>query len=426
MIGVTIPEETGAGEFQKPREIAIGIAAMQRGRRTSPQDLLNRLALEVKPDDIIILNCLIRYANENDSGYRVVTESRFLDLDPGFYPFVGEEVNWNDLPLNYRGEDNLNNYEAENVIFFNLGEVNEDIYVYFRDSPTPYDFTDTSLIYLIRVRSFGIDYLYMYGGLPVLIGIDWEPLALDDLQLISCSNRPDVLFPNYAGLPVFTDNVEAVTIGGLFDGDLYKINESGTYHLAVAKAVIKSSRLVCEFSPSGPAMSSRVSFENFLNRKFSANVKWGDGVETNVNEQTYISASHTYSLENTFTANFEIIKSDLINNITCAIEGKESSQRLTSVSGLNEFPELRELVLNDNLLTEIEYLSLPAKLVKIDLKNNFLSVNSVNGVLSMLVGFGLTNGYVDVSGENNATLDAAGGVYKTLLIGNGWTVIANE
>ena len=64
-------------------------------------------------------------------------------------------------------------------------------------------------------------------------------------------------------------------------------------------------------------------------------------------------------------------------------------------------------------------------LLSCDFSDNELDEAAVDGVLADLDSFGLSNGFVDVSGGTNAPPSAAGLTSKANLEGKGWTVTVN-
>ncbi|UUC45587.1 hypothetical protein [Flavobacterium cerinum] len=419
MIGVIIPEETG-GVFQKPREIVIGTAFSQRGRNLTPQSLLNALSIEVRPDDIIILTCYIKKANANDSSFRIITESRFLDLDPGYYESVGDETEWNYLPLNSRESATVAEVQQDNSVTYNLGVISESVYDVINNSITQFNMSRQDRVYLIKTRQDGVDYLYMFAGEPGIYGSEFNQLNDEDLVLIY---RSDISsdFPDFSSLPVFSGNTAAID-GGLHEGDPYLINDSGDYHLSVVKEPVEVAELQLEFEPVEGYQWQRIMFENYRGQTMSAVIDWGDGQTDLVNNNDFVRLEHNYDLSvERYNAALQITNSQRVNSLSIGLEAKEPYQRLTKISGLGLLRNCEQLNFHGSPFIVFDYLSLPAKTIYLNLADCSLEQSSIDGVLSMLVGYGLTNGYARLNG-NNSPPGTSGQGHKNTLLTRGWIV----
>ena len=90
----------------------------------------------------------------------------------------------------------------------------------------------------------------------------------------------------------------------------------------------------------------------------------------------------------------------------------------------SSFNNLTGFDFSSNSITSI---TLPeANLNDVNLNNNALTEEAVNNTLQWLDGSGVENGYVDLSGGDNAIPTGNGATAKTNLQGKGWTVNVNQ
>lgn len=91
------------------------------------------------------------------------------------------------------------------------------------------------------------------------------------------------------------------------------------------------------------------------------------------------------------------------------------------ISGLTG---LRNVELYNNNLTGLDITGI-TNLNYIDLRTNYLTQASIDDILQTLDGFGTENGYLNVTGTNNALPSMTGQQYMNNLISRGWTVNTN-